>query len=498
MNTKKILVCGLFAVILALAFIACDDPNSGGDGDKTYTVTFESDGAGAVPAKTVKHGEKVAEPAAVTKASKELDGWYKEAAFTNKWDFASDIVTANLTLYAKWVDPTLTGITAAYSGTTAVDYTTPIDDLKDDLTVTALYSNGESKEVEVTDYELSGELVITGASDITVTYEGEIDTFTVTAYAVFTGPSAITTFLNTLDANTAETPYNIKLNATYNPWTASGQAQTAFNGKYVNLDLSGTTLPMGIGQGMFSGCNLLTGITIPNSVTSIGENAFLSCTSLTGITIPNGVMSISRYAFSGCTGLTGITIPNGVTSISSGVFSGCTGLTSITIPAGVTSIGSSAFERCTGLASITIPEGVTSISQNTFERCTSLASVNMPEGVTTIGQYAFLSCTSLTGITIPASVTTIDSSAFSGCTGLTSVTIPEGVTTIGGGAFIGCTSLTSVTFAGAIASTGWTNANAFPGDLRDKFYAEDTDNGVPGTYIVTSGTGTTKVWTKQP
>jgi len=38
------------------------------------------------------------------------------------------------------------------------------------------------------------------------------------------------------------------------------------------------------------------------------------------------------------------------------------------------------------------------------------------------------------------------------------------------------------------------------GDLRDKFYATDSDNGTPGTYIATSGSGTTAdpfVWEKQ-
>ena len=50
------------------------------------------------------------------------------------------------------------------------------------------------------------------------------------------------------------------------------------------------------------------------TVTSIGEYAFQSCTSLTGITIPNSVTSIYG-AFYGCTSLAEITIPNFVTSI---------------------------------------------------------------------------------------------------------------------------------------------------------------------------------------
>jgi hypothetical protein len=531
------------------------------------------------------------------------------------WNAANGLSAGTLTI----TDPTLTGITAAYSAA-VVEYKTDqpndIDDLKADLTVTAQYSNGESEEV--TDYELEGTLSLTGASDITVTYEGEIDTFTVTAYAFFAGASAMSTFLNNLDANTAETAYNIKLNVSYNPFTSSGQAQTAFNNKYVNLDLSGATLSVGIGERMFYNCTLLTSITIPASITStpngqnnsygafngctnltsvtfaegsqlttIGNYTFYNCPGLTGITIPEGVTSIGVAAFNGCTGLTGITIPEGVTIIGESAFYDCTGLANITIPASVTSISTSAFYQCTGLTSVTIPEGVTSIGDYAFRLCSSLTSITIPAGVTSIGQYAFQNCTALASVTIPASVTTIGENAFFGCTGLTSVTISEGVTTIGASAFFGCSSLTSitipasvtsignsafsgctslasvtisegvtsisnsafyqcrgltsvtipasvtsigqyafadctgitsvtipasvtsigaqafngcpslasVTFEGTIDSGSFNTSSPFPGDLRAKYFAED---GGPGTYIRTSGTGYSTVWTKQP
>ena len=55
---------------------------------------------------------------------------------------------------------------------------------------------------------------------------------------------------------------------------------------------------------MFSGCNSLISITIPDSVTSIGDEAFSDCTSLTSITIPDSVTSIGDRAFYGCYSLT--------------------------------------------------------------------------------------------------------------------------------------------------------------------------------------------------
>ena len=81
----------------------------------------------------------------------------------------------------------------------------------------------------------------------------------------------------------------------------------------------------------------------------IGSNAFSYCYSLSGITIPDGVTSIGNSAFSNCYSLSGITIPDGVTSIGSSAFSYCYSLSGITIPDGVTSIGSSAFYNSYGI-----------------------------------------------------------------------------------------------------------------------------------------------------
>jgi uncharacterized repeat protein (TIGR02543 family) len=65
-------------------------------------VTFDSQGGSAVNAQTVDQGELVTEPAAPTKTDYTFAGWYKEPGCTNPWDFDSDTVTADMTLYAKW------------------------------------------------------------------------------------------------------------------------------------------------------------------------------------------------------------------------------------------------------------------------------------------------------------------------------------------------------------------------------------------------------------
>ncbi len=68
----------------------------------TYTVTFNSQGGSSVAGQTIAYNSLVAEPAAPARTGYTFGGWYKEAACTNSWDFTTDKVTDNVTLYAKW------------------------------------------------------------------------------------------------------------------------------------------------------------------------------------------------------------------------------------------------------------------------------------------------------------------------------------------------------------------------------------------------------------
>jgi hypothetical protein len=130
-------------------------------------------------------------------------------------------------------------------------------------------------------------------------------------------------------------------------------------------------------------------------VWGIGDNAFSGCDSLTSVTLPDSVTSIGRYAFIGCGNLTSITIPNSVTSIGDGTFYSCNRLNSITIPNSVTSIGDSAFSGCDSLTSVTIPNSVTSIGKYAFYSCEVLENVVFLGDYPTIIEDAFLYCGSL-------------------------------------------------------------------------------------------------------
>ena len=195
------------------------------------------------------------------------------------------------------------------------------------------------------------------------------------------------------------------------------------------------------------------------TVTGLGLRA-LNSTKLTGITIPESVTSIGDRAFSDCSTLAAITFAgtSAVTSIGEYAFAGCKVLTSFSMPAGVATIGGGAFQGCSELASITIPESVTIISDYTFNNCKKLATVTFsgtPE-VSIIGLRAFYSCEALTSIAIPASVDSIKGNAFESCKMLASVTFPETsvLTTLGTGVFQDCGALKSITLPESLKTIG--------------------------------------------
>ena len=108
---------------------------------------------------------------------------------------------------------------------------------------------------------------------------------------------------------------------------------------------------------------ILASIVIPEAidgyqVVAIGAGAFQGCDAVTELSIPNTVTSIEDNAFAGCTGISTLTIPNSVTSIGSGTFSGCTGLNSIVLlTATPPAMGTGALEGCTAVVSVPV-EGV--------------------------------------------------------------------------------------------------------------------------------------------
>ncbi len=220
----------------------------------------------------------------------------------------------------------------------------------------------------------------------------------------------------------------------------------------------------------------LTGIVLPDSVTTIGQFAFYGSTNIASVTFGTGILTIDYAAF-GESGLTSVTVPDsvttlgtyafykmprltnatfgsGITNIGLATFSDSTNLRSVALPPGLKAIGEYAFANNRALTNTAIPLGVTNIGRSAFGGCTNLLAAVIPDAVLSIGREAFKECAAMTNIVLGAGVTNIAFGAFAYCDGLVSVAMPPGVTNVVGGLFYQSASLQSVTFGSGVVSIG--------------------------------------------
>ena len=279
--------------------------------------------------------------------------------------------------------------------------------------------------------------------------------------------------------------------------------------------------PLYYANNLYLNGELVTELTIPNTVTAIKSYAFYNCSCLTSITIPEGVTSIGEDAFYGCSSLrkvinfSNLNISKGSSShgyvayyaekvitadeaidkycfrtskesthylvgyygndsilnlpedyhgddyiIGTEAFADDTRIVSVNIPQTVGKIGASAFARCSKLVSVTIPRGVMSIGDNAFENCSSLAAIVIPQNMLAIGSKSFAGCSSLSSVEFKEGVETIGNNAFANCTSLATLIFPESLTAIGDEAFKGCSGLKTILFSENIDAYG---SNVFEG-----------------------------------
>ena len=84
-----------------------------------YTVTFNANGHGTAPdpITNVAKNSTISKPTPDPSATGwTFGGWYKEPACTNAWTWATDQVTSNTTLYAKWTCSNPTSLSISSSG----------------------------------------------------------------------------------------------------------------------------------------------------------------------------------------------------------------------------------------------------------------------------------------------------------------------------------------------------------------------------------------------
>ncbi len=72
--------------------------------DTICIVSFNSLGGSVVNSKSIEQGKKLIKPIDPVLKDKVFAGWYKDENCSELWDFDVDVVTEDITLYAKWKD----------------------------------------------------------------------------------------------------------------------------------------------------------------------------------------------------------------------------------------------------------------------------------------------------------------------------------------------------------------------------------------------------------
>lgn len=92
----------------------------------SFIVSFDSLGGSPISSQTINYGGFVTEPSNPTKVGYTFAGWYKEESYLTPWNFDSDAVKKDTTLYAKftdalWARSVTTGVGASEFNSITVD-----------------------------------------------------------------------------------------------------------------------------------------------------------------------------------------------------------------------------------------------------------------------------------------------------------------------------------------------------------------------------------------
>ncbi len=272
-----------------------------------------------------------------------------------------------------------------------------------------------------------------------------------------------------------------------------------------NLDFTENNVCISIGTYAFSECDSLTGITIPESITSLGTYAFYNCTALKEINFNakscDDLSSDNNYVFykagQDADGIN-VNVGSKVEKIPDNLFFPYSSYSSYSFYAPkiksvnfaensqCKSIGERAFYYCYSMASLTIPDSITSIGSSAFCYCTGLEEINYNAIACKSRSNMFYKAGQSTdGITvyISSKVEKIPDNLFAGnsssapkiknvefaegsicksigekafyyCSSLTRLTIPDSITSIGSSAFYCCMGLEEINYNAILCEIG--------------------------------------------
>lgn len=232
----------------------------------------------------------------------------------------------------------------------------------------------------------------------------------------------------------------------------------------------------------------LTGtLAIDDSVTSLGENALANCENLTGIVIPDSVTTMKNGALMQ-TGITELTIPASVTTLESNAITLMQNLITLTVNCSGETFDASCLSTANKLDTVTfngsykelgslydtkikyikLPKDLENVpaflnsnleaivlqskikTLKSFSGSKSLRSIDLSHTeLVEIPESCFHDCTSLTDVKLPDTLKTIKRASFGNCEALT-LTVPDTVTEIGNFAFL---NVKQVTYHGSAEDT---------------------------------------------
>ena len=286
------------SLCLAFAFSACGPDKTGGN-DTYYTVTFDSQGGSAAESQRILKGNLARTPSSPTRDDFIFQGWYQSNdEDAQLWNFATDRVNADITLYAFW----------------KVDTSEPTQSITYEL-------NAAKNGYVVTGAGQEAKIVIPESyNDLPVVEIGE------RAFAYSKHKSDI------LSVTIPDSVTVIGLNAFHN--------QDAL----VSVNIGTNSKLVSIGNNAFSGNGALTSFYLPAGFTSLGNDVFNNCGSLNTFISASAVYS-----------------DEGNNLIEVATHTLIRGTNSSKIPASVTEIAPSAFRRASGITELFIPVSVVKI-----------------------------------------------------------------------------------------------------------------------------------------
>lgn len=93
-KTLDRIIIGCIAVIVIVVVLNLRNPG--------ITISFDSKGGTDVAPQEQLYGELLEIPEEPTREGYEFTGWYTDAACDEKWEFDTDVIEMDLTLYAGW------------------------------------------------------------------------------------------------------------------------------------------------------------------------------------------------------------------------------------------------------------------------------------------------------------------------------------------------------------------------------------------------------------